>query len=122
MRIKVRGQRRTYKYYKTSLVIGASLAMPNGSNERPPCNYKFGQEDIWIEQDGEVYYATYTRTGGPTSVSERAMSLMKRMNEQLSEEEWKGHWVYTLAQEIFWSEWLQSKKKKEKENRLCRFG
>ena len=122
MRIKVRGQRRTYKYYKTDFVDGASLSEPNGSNNRPPCNYKFGQEDFWGEQDGQVYYATYTRTGGPPSVQSRAMSLMKRMNEQLTEDEWKVHWIYTLAQEIFWIENLRNAEKKEKKNRSCCFG
>lgn len=107
MKIKVPGQRRTYKCYKTDWVSGVSLSEPNGSDNRPPCNYKFGSEDFWGEQDGKVYYATYTRTIGPPSIQSRAMNLMQRMNEGLSKEEWTGHWIYTLAQEIFWREHLK---------------
>ena len=111
MRVKVKGQRRTYRYYSKEWVNGASLSVPDGGIDRPPCNYKFGPNDLWGEEDGKVYYARHTHTGTP-DVQSRAMGLMQRMNAGLSEAEWKGHWVYTLAQRIFWNEWARKNKQK----------
>ncbi len=108
MRIKVKGERRTYRYYDCSWVACASLSDPHGANGGASCDYKLGPHDFWGSVGGSVYYARYTHTHTQT-VASRAESLIARMNVHLSEEEWKNHWVYKSAVKILWEEfyWKQ---------------
>ena len=102
MRKKVKGKRRTYRYYDCEWVTDVSLSDPTGATGRPPCNYLFGPHDFWGQRGGDVYYARYTHTHTDT-VADRAESLIARMNRDLPKEEgWKSHWVYAEAVRILW--------------------
>ena len=103
MRKKVKGKRRTYRYYDCEYVADVSLSDPTGVTGRPPCDYKFGPHDFWGKHGGDVYYARYTHTHTQT-VGNRAESLLARMNKDLPKEEWENHWAYKAAVKILWSE------------------